>query len=209
MNFLSIDSLPDDLRHQVIRRKLAVDQWLFRPRDLARSLFIIESGRLQLVRPTLGSKRSVSQSAGPGGVLGEAALFAERYGGGAIAKAPSVVWVYPKEALIKALHAHADLSETLIGMLARKIQPLAGNLELRQIKASHQRVLKYLRRIETAPEDERQETALVQFDRPFKEIAAEIGFTPETLSRALLKLERDGRITRTNDEIILHNRSVA
>ncbi|MEM9162784.1 MAG: Crp/Fnr family transcriptional regulator [Cyanobacteria bacterium P01_F01_bin.4] len=182
MDFLTRDSLPSALRSCVTRRELAVDQWLFRPRNPARSLFIVESGRLQFVRPTLGDKLSVSQAVGPGGVFGEEALFAEHYGGGAIAKAPSTVLVYPKEVVIIALRNQADLSEALIRMLARKIQPLAGNLELRQVKAAHQRVFRYLQRIATTSREktdsEINNDAIIQLDRPLKEIAEEVGFTP-------------------------------
>ncbi|NJL56178.1 winged helix-turn-helix domain-containing protein [bacterium] len=42
-------------------------------------------------------------------------------------------------------------------------------------------------------------------DRPLKDIAADLGITPETLSRALTKLERDGAITRQQNAIILRD----
>lgn len=223
MDFFNLDSLPDSLRSEVTRRKLAVDQWLFRPRDPARSVFLIESGRFQTVRPTVGNKLSVSQSVGAGGLLGEEAFLAKCYGGGAIAKIPSTVLIYPKEAVIAALQNHADLSEKLITLLARKIQPLSTSLELREISPSHQRVLRYLGWLATTPQHEvrkheahrheahrheAQGASIVPFDRPFKEIAAEIGFTPETLSRALVKLEQAGWISRTNSNVTLLNQVV-
>ncbi|MEM9903966.1 MAG: Crp/Fnr family transcriptional regulator [Cyanobacteria bacterium P01_D01_bin.44] len=218
MDFLTLDSLPEALRIQATRRELMVDQWLFRPHNLARSLFIVESGRLQLTRSTLGSKLSVVQAIGPGEVFGEEALFAERYSGGAIAKMPSLVLVYPKEAVISALHNYADLSEDLVMLLARKIQPLAGSLELRQVKVAHQRLLRYLHRLATAVDtkiyyensnEKNSNETIIQLDRPLKEVAAEIGFTAETLSRALVKLEQEGRITRSDGNIILRDLSAA
>ncbi len=50
---------------------------------------------------------------------------------------------------------------------------------------------------------------VINLDRPYKEIALELGFTPETLSRALLRLEQEGKIDRQQNKIILHNSSVA
>lgn len=161
---------------------------------------------MQLVRPTFANKLAILQGVGPGSLLGEEALLTERYESGAIAKTPSNVLVYPKEPLLTAVREYADLSEDLAMMLVHKVQTLAANLGLREIKTSDQRVLRYLRRLATR--SNRNET-VVQLDRPLKEIAEELGFAPETLSRALTKLEQEGCIVRTNSNIILHEPSIA
>ncbi|MEO1351027.1 MAG: helix-turn-helix domain-containing protein [Cyanobacteria bacterium J06635_15] len=97
--------------------------------------------------------------------------------------------------------------------LARKIQTLETNLELRDIKVSHQRVLRYLHRLATLhrnqPPNQASDAIIVELDRPLKEIAEEVGFTPETLSRKLIKLEATGNIARSNGSIILSGSSVA
>jgi CRP/FNR family transcriptional regulator, dissimilatory nitrate respiration regulator len=54
-----------------------------------------------------------------------------------------------------------------------------------------------------------EQANVVQIDRPWKEIADELGFTPDTLSRALTKLEREGSISRRQQHITLHNISAA
>ncbi|MDJ0712825.1 MAG: MarR family transcriptional regulator [Prochloraceae cyanobacterium] len=46
------------------------------------------------------------------------------------------------------------------------------------------------------PDSDSFTCSLGNFDRPLKEIATELGFTPQTLSKALKKLEQEGRITR-------------
>ncbi|MEO0455918.1 MAG: Crp/Fnr family transcriptional regulator [Cyanobacteria bacterium P01_A01_bin.114] len=209
MDLSTPECLPGALRSTVVQYDLAANQRLFRPGDPARAMFIVISGRLQLVRPIFDNKLARLQAAGPGCLLGEEALFATRYTGAAIAKAPSQVLAYPKTAIMTALREHADLSQYLVTRLARKIQILETNIELRDIKVSHQRVLRYLHRIAPLASHTLNTGAVVQIDRPLKEIAEEVGFTPETLSRALIKLERMGRITRTNGDIILSDQSVA
>ena len=111
---------------------------------------------------------------------------------------------YPKAALISALRVYPDLAETLVTMLAAIIRTLEIRLELRDIRASHQRVLRYLR-YQARGNDE----GVITFDRPLKDIATDLGFTPETLSRALARLEQEGLILRQDRQIILRPSSVA
>lgn len=209
MDLLTLDRLPKTLRSEVTQHDLAINQRLFRPGDRAQFVFVVISGRLQLVRPILADKLAILQVAGPGSLLGEAALFAERYTEAAIAKTPSHVLAYPKQTVLTALRNDADLSEDLAIRLARKIQTLETNIELRDIKTSHQRVLRYLRRIASFSHGETNNETVISLDRPLKEIAEEVGFTPETLSRALIKLEQAGSITRANGSIVLSESSVA
>ncbi|MGL6338038.1 MAG: helix-turn-helix domain-containing protein, partial [Waterburya sp.] len=42
----------------------------------------------------------------------------------------------------------------------------------------------------------------VTLERPLKEIAEEIGISPEALSRALRELQQEGIITRTRNTIV-------
>ena len=46
-------------------------------------------------------------------------------------------------------------------------------------------------------------------DRFLKDVASDLGFTPETLSRALIRLEADGLIARSDRIIILQNNLIA
>ncbi len=89
-------------------------------------------------------------------------------------------------------------------LLIRKNETLMVQLELRDIRAAHTRVLQYLRYMA-----EPREHKVVQFDRPLKEIANELGLTPATLSRALARLEQEGLISRQQKSVTLHDSSAA
>jgi DNA-binding Lrp family transcriptional regulator len=68
---------------------------------------------------------------------------------------------------------------------------------MRNIRSAPERVLCWLRmRAEGIP-------PLVRIDRPWTEIAAEIGLTHEAIYRALARLEHDGRIRRDHGFIRL------
>ncbi len=44
---------------------------------------------------------------------------------------------------------------------------------------------------------------VVNFDQPLKEVAAQLDLAPRSLSRALVRLEQDGRISRQTGSITL------
>lgn len=197
MNLLTIASLPETLRGAIATINLAPGQTLFAQGDNTFALFVVETGRLQLVRYTSDGKTITFEVARPGESVGEAALLEESYPCTAVAEVPSRIIVYPKDPLRSALRDYPDLAADLMTMLVKKIQGLKVHIEWLNIRAAHKRVLQYLRYLAGADE------TVIDLDRPLKEIASELGFTPETLSRALARLEQEGIITRNGRSITL------
>ena len=204
MDLLTFDALPASLQQAISMRELKPGQRLFRQGDAATALFILEAGRLRLVRSTIDSKVIPLQFVHPGQLVGDAALFAGMYAQTAIAEIASRVIVYPTQELTTALREHPDLTGDIIAKLLQKISLLEVNLELKGIRSAPQRVLRYLQYLAVPGQ-----ANIIHLDRPWKEIADELGFTPDTLSRTLAKLEREGTISRTQATIKLNDSSVA
>ena len=204
MDLLTLDSLPGQLRNALTHRDLARGENLFQQGEETYAFFIVETGRVKLMRYTTGDKVVTFQVARPGKSLAEIALFSDTYPCAAVAEVASRVIVYPKQLLLSELRENPGLAEDFMAMLVRKIQALKVRLELRDIRAAHERLLRYLR-YQVQPGEQN----LVNFERPLKDIAAELGLTPETLSRALTRLEQEGMITRTRLQITLQNSPAA
>jgi len=185
------------LRAAIAYRNLVAGQVLFCQRDQALAIFVVEIGRFRLVRYTSEGNLVVLQVARAGESFGESALFSEVYNCDAVAEIPSRVIVYPKQLLLQVLRDQPDLVEDFISRFVRKSQSLKTSLELRSIRSARERVLQYL--LMTAQPGE----TTVNFDRPFKDIASELGLSPEVLYRTLAQLERDGIITRNRGQITL------
>ena len=198
MNLTDIDRLPEFLRNKVVRQSLVAGETLFAQENEATRFYVVTEGRIRLLRYLEGGKVSTFEIVRPFQTLAEMALFADIYPCTAIAEIDSEVIVYPKAELLEVLRTHPELAVDFISMLVSKIQSLKFRLELRDIKIAHERVLHYLRQLVNFPE----ETTVV-LDRPLKDIAEDIGFTPETLSRALIRLETDGAIARSDRTITL------
>ena len=199
MNFSNPNSLPTPLRERVSYRNLAKGERLFRRGDAAKYIHIIETGRIRLVRPTIENRIASLEFARAGDLVGENALFEEVYSCSAIANVVSRIIVYDRACLPQIIEHYPDLIEDLLQRLTQKISYYQTNLELREIRAAHQRVLQYLRYIA----DPNLQT--IHLDYPLQDIARQLGFTPATLSRSLSKLEEDGFISRESNEIVLHN----
>ncbi|MGQ4646373.1 cyclic nucleotide-binding domain-containing protein [Lyngbya aestuarii] len=186
------------------KRNLVAGQRLFHQGDLARAIFVVETGRLKIVRYTSNSRLVSFGVARAGESIAETALLDEVYGCTAIAEVASEVIAYPKSSLLSTLQDNPELTEKFLMMLGKKIKSLKIYLELREIQVADQRLLKYLHYFTQS-----NNSQMVNFDRPLKEIAAELGFTPETLSRALTRLEQEGTIARCKGVITLHDSSPA
>ncbi|MEM7581710.1 MAG: Crp/Fnr family transcriptional regulator [Cyanobacteria bacterium P01_A01_bin.80] len=204
MNLTDIRRLPESLRDKITIQDLAAGETLFTQEDKASTFYVVTSGRIKLVRYLDEGKVSTFEIVRASQSVAEIALFADIYPCTAIAEINSEVIAYPKEELLQVLRAYPDLAEEFMAMLVKKIQSLKLRLELRDIRIAHERVLRYLRHLVNFPE----ETTVV-LDRPLKDIAGDLGFTPETLSRALIRLETDGAIARQERIITLFDNSAA
>ncbi|WP_019506661.1 Crp/Fnr family transcriptional regulator [Pleurocapsa sp. PCC 7319] len=203
MKFFDPHSLPTPIKNKITYRNLAVGERLFRRGDAAVNFFILATGRIRLIRPTINNQNATLQFAEPGGILGEDAIFESAYSSSAIATVASKVIVYPSSYLLSILQEYPDLVEDLLKMLLEKIKYFQTNMELREIRAANLRVLQYLN---YAADNEHK---IVNLNCPLQDIAAQIGFTPATFSRTLSQLEAEGSITRQSDVIILNDSNAA
>jgi CRP-like cAMP-binding protein len=179
------------------RRSLGAGEMLFASGDPVRSLFVMESGRLRLLRHTAHGAALVLHVAQAGESFAEASLFSPTYHCDAFAEISSIVIAYPKRALLGALRGDPEAAVTLVEHLAQQVQALRGRIELLNVKSARDRVLGYLHSRLGAS------ATAVELDRSWKAIAGEIGLTHEAVYRALAELERDGLIERDGNTVAL------
>ncbi|MFS2011615.1 hypothetical protein ACCD06_17315 [Azospirillum sp. CT11-132] len=103
----------------------------------------------------------------------------------------------PKPDLLAALEDNPQAALALARGLASHVRDLRSRLELRNIRSAPERVVAWLRlQVSGDP-------PMLRLDRPWTEIAAEIGLTHEAIYRALAVLERAGRLVRENGVVTL------
>ena len=191
------NSLPSQLRDGANYQNLVAGQVLFHHRDPAKYIFVLEIGRIRLVRYTCEGNLVVFQIVRSLESFAESALFTELYHCNAIVEVPSRVICYPKTLVWEVLQNNCNLALSLLRRFDSKSQSLKKLLELRSIRIARDRLLQYL--LFAVSEGGTR----ITFDRSYKDVANELGLSSETLYRSLSELQKSGIISRQGREIEL------
>jgi len=161
-------------------QRLAAGAILFRAGDPVRALFLVVAGTIRLTRSLPHGSSLTLQRAGPGAILAEASLFADRYHCEASAAEPSVVRRVPLRRLDAALAREPELARGWARHLALEVQRARAQAEILSLKTVAARI----------------DAWITLNDRPlppkgqWRQVAAEIGVTPEALYRELADRRR-------------------
>jgi CRP/FNR family transcriptional regulator, dissimilatory nitrate respiration regulator len=192
-----VTDLPAELKSQIIRRKLATEEHLFNEGDPANAIYYLEMGQVRLLNYTLSGKTVSHYSVMAGEFFAEVLTILERCVCTAIAEEPSSILVIPKQAWLKTMQQHPNLAIAFAGEVSYRLHMVKITLQLRGIRSAQERVLSYLQIIAQPG------TGIVKLDRPLKEVARDLDFTAETLSRVLTQLVAEGAIRRESGQIVL------
>jgi CRP/FNR family transcriptional regulator len=185
---------PLQLRRSV--RRLSAGETLFATGERVADVFVVEKGRVDLIRHMPDGNAIRLQSAGDGALLAEASLFSNTYHCDAEAAEEAALLAFPKPAVLDALSANPDAALALLGHFAGRLQALRAQAALFGIRSAQERVLAWL---QLQP----SEAGIVAIDRPWKQIAGELGLTHEAVYRALANLERERTIERLDGAVKL------
>src|SRR5258708_33527620 len=118
MDAFDLDQAPKSLRARLRHCDLRAGAILFRQGDPAVAVYVIEHGRIALVRHTSEGRRVTLFTAGPGESFAEAALFSKAYHCDAVAEVASRVTIVPKVELHTLPQLRWQAAERLTARLA-------------------------------------------------------------------------------------------
>jgi CRP-like cAMP-binding protein len=188
---------------RVTRHRFSRGATIFRQGDRATALFLIETGRVRLVRVLADGTALNMYVAQAGESFAEASLSAVHYHCDAIAEVDTAVLALPKADLLSALAADPAECLMLALTLATQVRDLRARLELRNIRSASARVLAWLCLHASG------NPPSVPMHRSWTQVADEVGLTREVVYRALATLERQKRIRREPGFVNLMNREDA
>ena len=195
MDFSDFSQLPATLQAAVTCQDLSAKQALFHSNESATKMYAVKSGAIRLLH-YLESGQVISHYQIKAGETFAEILFRETHIYEAIAEEPTRVLVFPKQSFLTALQQNSSFAMAFIKQMDDRLHLTKALLESRSIRSARERVLHYLRLI--APERN-----MIVLARPLKDLAYELGLSPEVLSRTLTQLKKEGTIARDKRKITL------
>ena len=168
-------------------------QMLFQQGDPARHFFVITEGWVKLFRQSPAGEETVINVFSNGESFAEAAMFAcGTYPVSGEAVADTHLVAFEARSFLAQMERQPAMSRAMLAAMARHLHAMVRDMEQMKGRSAPSRLAAYLLKLAG------QESGSAQISLPFEKtlIAARLGMKPESLSRAVGKLRRQGVLTR-------------
>ncbi|WP_457568559.1 Crp/Fnr family transcriptional regulator [Desulfurobacterium sp.] len=176
-----------EIESVLVRLSYGKGQVLFSSYDRANGIYILIRGKVKLYKSFAGKEQTI-RIFSPVAMMGEAgALKGGNFPANAVALEDAQVLFLPKEKLTDIIRRNPDIAMKMIGILSERLFHLVGLVENISLKDAVSRVYDYI--VHKADGDGKLE---------FKTtiVAMELGLTAETVSRAVSRLKKLGKIKK-------------
>ncbi|MCP4686214.1 MAG: Crp/Fnr family transcriptional regulator [bacterium] len=197
------DSALDEIASAAVTRKANRGEMLFSEGDPAHSFFIVGSGKVKVFKLSPEGKEQILMIAQTGDSVAEAALFA---GGAFPASAQTMenseLLAINREKFVGLLGRNPDLAVNLIARLSGLLRQMTRLVEGLSLTDVTTRLAHYL---SSQRESTGQQLVKITLSEKKTTLASQLGTIPETLSRSLAKLVREGVIAVDGPRITILN----
>ncbi len=170
--------------------ELSPHQRLFAQGDRAKAFFIVQTGTIKLFRLSSQGQEKIMRAVSAGQSFAESILFMEppRYPVNAEAIEHCALLAIEREAYLRVLEQSFETCRVLMTQMTQRILAHWDEIETLSMHGSVQRLARYLMRAG------RPHATEMRLPLAKTQIAAQLGLAPETLSRGLRALSRQGAI---------------
>ncbi len=189
---------PVDMDHLYLRSKSLVlrpKQLLVRQDEPASRFFFVLEGNVKIFRLTADGTEKILGAVGPGSCLGEACLFKQdaRYAAYAESLELCKLLALPSQHYRDLILGRPDYSRQVLAYLAQALHNKLQDLEVLTTQNATERVLSYLRQLLPSNVSAgNAKSAVIELPMPKAMLASRLAMQPETLSRVLGALKRQG-----------------
>ena len=181
----------EDLAMIVVDQVIRKGQTIFEEGDEGEGFYVVVSGRVKVFKLSPDGKEQILHIFGAGEPFGEAAVFAgEKFPANAEALEESRVFFFPRRAFVELIGQNPSLALNMLAVLSRRLRKLASLVEDLSLKEVPGRLAAYLLYWSEGKKGDVE----VQLEVSKNQLASLLGTIPETLSRILAKLSREGFI---------------
>jgi len=193
----------DDLTMIVTDQEYRKGRMIFAEGDPGAGFFLVMSGLVKIFKLSPDGKEQILHLFGPGEPFAEAAVFiGSPYPAHAQALEDSRVLFLPRPAFLALIRANPDLAMNMLAALSLRLKRFAHLIEALSLKEVPGRLAAHILAL-SAEQDESDQVRLAVSKN---QLAALLGTIPETLSRILGKLAKNGLIELNGPEITILDR---
>lgn len=179
----------DQLAALAVPRSYAAGQVIVTEGDPGTGFHVVTAGRVRVFKSSPEGREQILHVWGPGEPFGEVAVLeGGAFPAGAAALEPTRTLYFPRAALLDLVRRQPEFALRLLGMLARRLRGFAAQVEALTLREAPARLAAYL----LLRDEEQGRTGLVELDLAKGQLANLLGATPETFSRVLARLAREG-----------------
>lgn len=192
---LMFDGLPRDLLAAVASiatsRNFAKGEVIFNDGEEATGFYALAAGRVKIYKLSPEGKEQILHVFGPGESFGEVPVFSgHSYPAYAEALEPSRILFFPRYEFVELIKTKPALALGILADLSRRLRIFTNLIENLSLKEVPGRLAAHLLYLSERQEDSNELT----LDLNKTQLASLLGTIPETLSRILARMAREGFI---------------
>lgn len=174
-------------------RSYQAGEYIFEQGDKPRNLYLLLEGQVHIIKDFSSGKRDVLYLVSEGNIFGELFLFSslEQYWYDAVAVTPvttlELPWDFFYHFCSNACHHHQQLTRNMLEILSKNNFTLTKKLHIVTTSSLRERIAIWL--IDSADENNKVHLAMNR-----EQLADFLGVTRPSLSRELMRMQRDGLI---------------
>ncbi len=179
-------------------------QMIFSQGDEASGLYVVISGRVKIYKVSLEGKEQILHIFGSGEPIGEVAVFAGgKFPAFAETLEESRVFFFPRGSFVNLIAKNPAVAMNMLAVLSLRLRKFSSLIEDLSLKEVPGRLAAYL--LYSGGEGKKP-SAQVELDISKNQLASLLGTIPETLSRILARMTRDGFIETKGRKIRILDR---
>jgi CRP/FNR family transcriptional regulator, dissimilatory nitrate respiration regulator len=189
------DGLPrkdlEDLAMIVLSQRIRRGQIIFAEGDDGIGFYVLTAGRVKIFKLSPDGKEQILHFMTPGEPFGEVAVFAgEPFPAYAQALEDGYTLFFPRAAFIELIRNNPALSLNMMAILSRRLRKFAATIEALSLKEVPGRLADYF--LYLATQDGKNTEITLDISK--NQLASLLGTIPETLSRILTRMTKEGLI---------------
>jgi CRP-like cAMP-binding protein len=182
-----VEDLTMIVQEQVVRK----GQIIFSEGDDGIGFYVVLAGRVKVFKLSMDGKEQILHIFGPGEPFGEVPVFSgQRFPASAATMEESRILFFPRDSFVALVKKTPEVALNMLAILSRRLRRFASlieDLSLKEVPARLSAYLLYLKSANRGSQD-------LTLDISKAQLASLLGTIPETLSRILTKMSKQGLI---------------